>query len=45
MPLPRVLRLGWWLLLAGLAVVLLAWAEERFIRPAHGAARGLLGLR
>lgn len=45
MPFPRLFRLGWWLLLAGLAVVLVAYFEEKFVGRARGNARGLLGLK
>ena len=41
----RIVRLGWWLLLAGLAVVVVAWFEEKFVGSARGNARGLLGLK
>lgn len=41
----RIVRLGWWLLLAGLAVVVVAWFEEKFLSQARGNARGLLGLK
>jgi len=42
---PRVVMLGWWLLLAGLAVVLVSYLEEKLVGKARGNARGLLGLR
>lgn len=41
----RLVRLGWWLLLAGLAVVLVSYLEEKFVGSARGNARGLLGLK